>query len=151
MSDMKSGVEVEPQRRRFITWLSGAFLSLWGIGLLGVVGSFLKLPRSRGSLAERQLKIGAVDSIPVGGAQLVRHGKEPIYVVRVSEESYVGLSAVCTHLHCVLNWDRGRGVLDCPCHNGAFDTNGNVLQGPPPQALRRYRVDAQLGQLYVHL
>lgn len=138
-------------RRRFLVWLARGFLSLWAVGFAWVVAGFVKAPRSRRSLAERVIKIGAVSEFPVGSARLVRHGREPIFVVRTGEDTLVGLSAVCTHLHCILTWNEADGVLRCPCHDGAFDLNGNVLHGPPPRPLQKYRVDTQLGEIYVHL
>ena len=143
--------EPEEGRRRFLKWLGGGFLSLWGIGLLWVVGGFLKPPRAGHSLAERVIRIGPVDSLPVGQAKFVRHGRDPIFVVRTAEDTYVGLSAICTHMHCILAWDGERRVLDCPCHAGSFDVAGNVLAGPPPRPLQRYRVETQLGEIFVHL
>ena len=41
-----------------------------------------------------------------GQARLVRHGREPVWVVRTVAGELVGVSAVCTHLHCVLDFDR---------------------------------------------
>ncbi|TNF81119.1 MAG: Rieske (2Fe-2S) protein [Acidobacteria bacterium] len=143
--------EISPRRRKLLTWLTGGFLSLWGLGFAWVVAAFVKPPRSPRSLAERVLKIGPIDSLPIGKAQLVRHGRDPIFVIRTDEETMVGLSGVCSHLHCVLNWDDQQQVLDCPCHEGAFDVNGNVLKGPPPRPLKRFRVETRLGQIYVHL
>lgn len=142
---------VSPRRRKLLQWLTGGFLSLWGLGFLWVIGAFLKPPRSRGSLAERVLKIGPVDSLPVGQAQLVRHGREPIIVLRPDEETFIGLAGVCTHMRCVLAWDSGQGNLICPCHEGAFDVNGNVISGPAARGLGHYRVETRLGEIYVHL
>jgi cytochrome b6-f complex iron-sulfur subunit len=140
-----------PRRRRILRWLGGGFLSLWGFGFLWVVAAFLKPPRARESLADRIIRVGPLDSLPVGHAQLVRHGREPIYVVRTGEDRLIGLSAICTHLRCVLTWDGDRRLLQCPCHDGAFDLNGNVLKGPPPGPLRRHRVETRLGEIFVHL
>ena len=146
-----AGLELPPDRRRFLKYLTRGFLSLWGVGFLWVVSHFLKPPRSRSSLSERRLGIGLVDSIPVGTARLVQHGSEPIWVVRTDTETFIGLAGVCTHLRCILGWDGEEQSLVCPCHDGAFDLNGNVLKGPPPQALKRYRVQTQLGEIYIHV
>ena len=140
-----------PTRRRLLGWLSRGFLSLWAVGLAWMVGAFLKPPRSRDSLGERLIKVGSESELLPGQARLVRHGREPIFVVRTTSGELIGLSAVCTHLHCVLDWDRDQGRLACPCHEGAFDLNGNVLTGPPPRPLRRYRVETRLDTIYLHL
>lgn len=148
--DGGEGAAARP-RRTLLGWLAAGFLSIWGFGSAWVVISFLKPPRSRSSLGERVIKVGPIDSLPVGRGRLVRHGREPIFVVRTDETTLVGLSAVCTHLHCILTWDHDRAELACPCHNGTFDVNGNVLVGPPKRPLKRFRVETQLGQIYVHL
>lgn len=142
-------IEEPPGRRRLLNWLTRGFLSLWGLGILWVGSSFLKPPRSRASLSERRLHVGSIDWIPIGTARLVQHGSEPIWVVRTDAQTFIGLAGVCTHLRCVLGWDAEAQSLICPCHDGAFDLNGNVLRGPPPQALKRYRVQTQLGEVYI--
>ncbi len=141
---------VRTSRRRLLGWLSRGFLSLWAVGFGWVILAFLKPPRSRQSLGERVIKVGPLESIPVGQARLVRHGREPIFVLRTDQQTLVGLSGVCTHLHCVLEWNETQRQLACPCHEGAFDLNGNVLKGPPPRPLKRYQVQTQLGQVYLH-
>ena len=72
-------------------------------------------------------------------------------MVRTDEDTLVGLAGVCTHLHCVLTWNADQRSLLCPCHEGAFDINGNVRMGPPSRPLRRYRVETQLGEIHLHL
>ena len=146
-----AATQLTPGRRRFLNWLTKGFLSLWGVGFVWVASSFLKPPRSRSDLSERVLRIGPIDSIAVGTGRLVQHGTEPIWIVRTDSETFVGLAAVCTHLRCVLGWDGEEQSLVCPCHDGAFDLNGNVLKGPPPSGLKRYRVRTQLGEIYVHV
>ena len=151
MEERDRSETMEPKRRRFLKWISAGFVSMWGLGSLWVTASYLTPPKSRRSLTERLLKIGPVEDLPVGRGHLVRHGREPIWVVRVNEEQFVGLAGVCTHMHCVLNMDEGGDSLVCPCHDGAFDMNGNVLKGPAPRSLKRYRVETRMGEIYLHL
>ncbi|MDH3403768.1 MAG: Rieske (2Fe-2S) protein [Acidobacteriota bacterium] len=143
--------ESAPDRRRLLTWLARGFLSLWGLGFAWLVTSFLKPPRSQRSLTQRVIELGPLESMPVGRARMVRHGRDPVFVVRTDESTFVGLSGVCTHLRCVLTWDEDVSALACPCHNGAFDLSGNVTKGPPPRPLTRYRVETSLGKVYLHL
>jgi nitrite reductase/ring-hydroxylating ferredoxin subunit len=59
------------------------------------------------------------------GAFLVRRGGE-----------VVGMSSVCTHLPCELVWHADRNLLNCPCHNLAFDVDGQSMrEGYPLPAL----------------
>jgi len=137
--------------RKFLSWLVRGFLSLWGLGFAWVFAAFVRPPRSSRSLTERVLEVGDAESLAVGQGKLVRHGSEPIWVVRRDQDNFVGLSGVCTHMHCVLKWSEEQQILLCPCHDGSFDINGNVLGGPPQRALARHSVESQLGKIYVHL
>lgn len=138
-------------RRNLLSWLVRGFLSLWGVAFAWVVGAFVRAPHSPTSLTETELRVGPVEELAVGQATLVQHGKDPIWVIRTAEDTWVGRSAVCTHLRCILTWDAEQQILGCPCHDGSFDLNGNVLSGPPPRGLRDYDVEAKLGQVYVHI
>jgi cytochrome b6-f complex iron-sulfur subunit len=55
----------------------------------------------------------------------------------------VAMSAYCTHLPCELAWLPARRVLNCPCHNQAFDLDGSATpEGLPALPLVRARVRA---------
>jgi nitrite reductase/ring-hydroxylating ferredoxin subunit len=67
----------------------------------------------------RRVTAGAV------GAFLVRRG-----------DQVVAMSSYCTHLPCELVWEADRKVLNCPCHNLAFDVDGQSMrEGYPLPAL----------------
>ncbi|MEE9218638.1 MAG: Rieske (2Fe-2S) protein [Acidobacteriota bacterium] len=140
-------------RRSILQWLGRIFLSLWGVGFVAVVLSFLKVPKTRMERAggQRTLRAGALDDLAVGAGLLIRHGAQPILVVRPRPDQLVALSGICTHLRCVLRWDGERSTVVCPCHAGAFDLNGNVLSGPPNQPLKSYQAEVRGGVIYVHL
>lgn len=92
---------------------------------------------------------GRADDLPVGEARLVKLRDAPVILVRTSQEETRALSAVCTHLGCLVEWRKGQQDLYCPCHGGRFDLDGKVIGGPPPRPLPRYAVTIADGELQV--
>lgn len=78
-------------------------------------------------------------NIAEGESQIGLLGGEPTIVVRQRGE-LTAFSAVCTHLGCIVQWEKAERVFFCPCHAGKFDANGVQTVGPPPSPLPRYRV-----------
>jgi len=143
--------EPASSRRQFLGWLSKAFLGLWGLGGAAVIAAYLKPPEHTTRVAERMVRVGLLDDLRIGEARLIRHDVTPFYVVRIDATRLTAISAVCTHVRCILGYDRERGGLVCPCHDGRFDLAGNVLSGPPPRSLPTYPVSVRAGEVYVHL
>ncbi len=71
------------------------------------------------------------------------------YVLTEDGRDYIAMSNVCTHLGCRVRWVDDEGKFFCPCHNGVFDRQGNVLSGPPPRPLDRYDVQVQGDELQI--
>lgn len=65
-----------------------------------------------------------------------RRGLRPVAVSTVDGDT-CELSAVCTHLHAVLNWNDQERSWDCPAHGSRFTADGELLEGPATSGLRR--------------
>ncbi len=50
------------------------------------------------------------------------------------------MSAICTHLRCVVRWTEPKEIFECPCHGAKFNAVGEVLEGPPPRPLDIYPI-----------
>ncbi|MDI9640336.1 FAD-dependent oxidoreductase [Oscillatoria amoena NRMC-F 0135] len=61
-------------------------------------------------------------------------GKQ-VAAYRDPEGNIQTLSAVCTHLGCIVEWNIAEKSWDCPCHGGRYSTSGQVLNGPPIEPL----------------
>jgi menaquinol-cytochrome c reductase iron-sulfur subunit len=70
------------------------------------------------------------------------------YVV-AEKPSLTALSNICTHLGCGVRWDNDRGAFICPCHNGVYDRNGEVVSGPPPRPLSRLKTRISKGRIEI--
>jgi len=81
----------------------------------------------------------SANAIPAGGARLGMLGGKPAIVLRNGGE-LVALAAVCTHLGCVVTFNAGENIFQCPCHGGEYDRDGKVIAGPPPKPLERIAV-----------
>jgi cytochrome b6-f complex iron-sulfur subunit len=63
--------------------------------------------------------------------------------------SVVARSLLCTHSGCVVKWREDRGEYICPCHEGVYDADGEVIAGPPPKPLPTLPVRISGGRAYV--
>jgi Rieske Fe-S protein len=86
-----------------------------------------------GDLKPNEGKIFKFGNAP--GILVLKPGGDP-----ASALSYAAFTAVCTHLNCTVQYRDDLKEIWCACHNGHFDLNGKVISGPPPEALREYRV-----------
>jgi len=77
-----------------------------------------------------------VGDVPVGGAKDFLYGNDPAILLR-SEDGFLALSLVCTHLGCIVKYNAEEQAFHCPCHAASFDKTGRVTGGPPPAPLER--------------
>lgn len=123
-------------RRSFLDSLVGGVLGAGVIGVLYTAIRFLWpskeiIGMSGGGAGPVTISL---DELPVGTGKKIRYLGKPYYVVRALKEISV-VSAVCTHLGCIVNWDTEIKKFTCPCHAAIFDFHGNVISGPPPKPL----------------
>jgi Rieske Fe-S protein len=86
---------------------------------------------------DRLAKRADVDSIEPGEGRVVGAGLGQLAVYRDDQGELHALSARCTHLGCIVNWNSGEGTWDCPCHGSRFGPHGDVIMGPAVRALPR--------------
>jgi Rieske Fe-S protein len=52
------------------------------------------------------------------------------YVIRdtsdPNKEEIIAMSAACTHMGCIVNWENSERKFYCPCHGGTFTASGGI-------------------------
>jgi glycine/D-amino acid oxidase-like deaminating enzyme/nitrite reductase/ring-hydroxylating ferredoxin subunit len=106
--------------------------------------SFLKENASAGFrfFADRLARAdGAlVDELKPGEGALIRVRGRKTAVYRDEEGALHGLSPVCRHLYCLVDWNPGERTWDCPCHGSRYAADGRAIQGPTTKDLKRREV-----------
>lgn len=73
---------------------------------------------------------GSIEGMQPGEARVFKHLKDKIAVYKDEDGKVHAVSAVCTHLRCVVTWNDAERTWDCPCHGSRFNYDGVVLHGP---------------------
>jgi Rieske Fe-S protein len=75
---------------------------------------------------------------PAPGEGVVRKQDGDAVAVYVSDEGErYEVSAVCTHLGCLVAWNDAEHTWDCPCHGSRYAVDGTVIEGPAVRPLPR--------------
>lgn len=75
--------------------------------------------------------------IPPGQGAVIRRGAAKVAVARGDDGSVREISAVCTHLGCIVRWNSVEQTWDCPCHGSRFAIDGHVINGPAITPLKK--------------
>ena len=143
-------------RRGFFAWLASiAGILLAVIGLLWTFASLQMLVPNTRSSRRKLVRLGNIDRFTVGLIDTQWKDEFRIFVVCDMEEGegrIFVLSAECTHLGCVVRWQSGSRLFQCPCHGSRFAQSGLRLSGPAPSPLPRFAIERLAdGQLEVDL
>jgi Rieske Fe-S protein len=76
-----------------------------------------------------------VDDLAPGQGHVRSVGSKLVAVSRDETGTVHAVSARCTHLGCIVNWNSAERTWDCPCHGSRFAQDGEVLEGPAVRAL----------------
>jgi glycine/D-amino acid oxidase-like deaminating enzyme/nitrite reductase/ring-hydroxylating ferredoxin subunit len=75
-----------------------------------------------------------------GEATVTRCGTTLVAAHRTADGMLHAVSARCTHLGCLVEFNNAETSWDCPCHGSRFGIDGSVIQGPAVRPLRRVDV-----------
>jgi len=142
-------------RREFIKRALYGILALLGLGFLAPAIELF----SPAGIRDKELvffPLIAADDVPRAGVKKAEltytvSGKERkarVFIVSSAEVQMV-FSATCSHLGCLVNYNKEKHEFICPCHGGRYDLSGKNIAGPPPAPLTRFPIKIQNGNLSI--
>jgi Rieske Fe-S protein len=141
-----------------------------GFALNGVVALIFAVPVVRYVLSPAKKRIaevdawvslGVVDKFPVGETRLASFTNPvvkpadgatasiPCWVRRIDVATFQVFAVNCAHLGCPVRWFPESNLFLCPCHGGAYYSDGSRASGPPERALFEYRHKVTAQELYI--
>jgi menaquinol-cytochrome c reductase iron-sulfur subunit len=142
-----------------------------GVVFNGIVGAILAAPivgyilspatRARRAESESWLSLGPLGQFPEGQTRLATYrsltanpsdgetANIPCWVRHVDGENFQVFAINCAHLGCPVRWFPQSGLFMCPCHGGAYYSDGSRASGPPERGLFEYRYKVNQGHLLI--
>ncbi len=152
--------------RRSVLWRAAAAVAGLAAGGTGLTVAY-KEGQSDGSSHEAASELTApmvpedrgnwqhtgysVSQVVAGSAVRFRAGALEGFLVNPGNRQEIyALSAVCTHMGCMLSWLKDADTFLCPCHGAQYDAAGTVISGIARHPLPRLRLRSDTdGDIYV--
>lgn len=140
--------EKEITRRKFFGYIIGGVGTVVSVGVATPLVGYILSPIWKKSKPIGS-PIGRLSDIPTGEPKYLTYEervRDGWYTRTLSRAAWVvsdGDQVVvydprCTHLICPYYWDKERQIFQCPCHDGRYNLEGEVLHGPPPRPLDKF-------------
>ncbi len=130
---MERIVTTRQERRQFIARIFQWFAAITALALTWPLFRFLNFTMPA---KPRFVKISA--PLPASGFHAERD-----FILFVDNDAPRAVSRICTHLGCRLNYLEDKQIIECPCHQSRFTTQGKLLAGPAKRDLARFSVAPQ--------
>ncbi len=86
-------------------------------------------------VVDRLKKRAGLDSLAPGEGKLVKMNNRNVAAYKDENGKLSTVSATCTHLGCIVTWNKAEKSWDCSCHGSRFTPDGNVIHGPAVKPL----------------
>lgn len=132
-------------------WLTRRAALVAGLGVAAGAAGGMILGRSAGVETSRPgggaidpthgqwVDVAAMSDLAEGQGHHVRAGGVSAFVFRHGD-AVTAVSDICSHVPCVLWWDRGNAILQCPCHPASFSADGQPTDGYQLPSLNKVHV-----------
>jgi len=130
-----------------VLWLAGGFVYFLVPPTGGGSGGGVT---ARDALGADVIASKWIAANPYPGRALVEGLKGDAHYLIVKEDKTIenyAINAVCTHLGCVVPWNRAQLKYICPCHGSQYAATGQVVRGPAPLSLALAHCDTVDGKV----
>ena len=110
---------------------------------------------------ESWLSLGPIAQYPAGQTRLATFQSPnshpgdgltadiPCWVRNIDGRKFQVFAINCAHLGCPVRWFPQSGLFLCPCHGGAYYSDGSRASGPPERGLFEYSYKLDRGKLLI--
>jgi glycine/D-amino acid oxidase-like deaminating enzyme/nitrite reductase/ring-hydroxylating ferredoxin subunit len=77
-----------------------------------------------------------LESLQPGEGKLIKINNQNVAAYKDENGKVFTVSATCTHLGCIVTWNRAEKSWDCSCHGSRFAPDGAVLHSPAVKPLK---------------
>lgn len=145
-NDLQSSARFEaPAERRDFLGTAAIGTTVVALGVAGIGAARLPMP-SVFPEANTRVKLGPLSQF--AGVPVTPVPEHRLWIFS-DESGLYAMSAVCTHLGCIVQSQGEEGYF-CPCHGSRFDRSGRPVAGPAPGPLNNLKLSSSAdGQLVV--
>jgi len=142
--DISKPDQTNVTRRGFISWIAAVFMGI--ASLFTFLLTVLRMPfPSLLPGKSGRFKIGIKDEFPAGTIKYFENDQVNVFS---DKQGIYAISAVCTHLGCIVKREGNEFV--CPCHGSRYGIHGTIIQGAATRDLPWYKISMlPSGQLEV--
>lgn len=79
-----------------------------------------------------ELAADTTGSLPPGEGRILTVDGKRVGAYKDTDGTVYTVNPICSHMGCVLEWNRDENSWDCPCHGSRYDYTGRLLSGPGP-------------------
>ncbi len=133
---------MESDRRTLLNWFLGTTVGAVVVAVLYPIARFVSPPQIP-EATTNQVDAGDTSDPQLleKGFKIIRFGSEPVILLKAAEADFRAFSATCTHLDCIVGYQKDQNRIFCNCHGGCYDLTGRNVSGPPPRPLAPFKVD----------
>ena len=149
-------------RRWLLLKVGALFNAVVGVAVAVPVVKYLLSPVKPDDAYKSWVSLGSVETFPVGETRLAKFtnpvnrewdgetDRVACWVRRISEKEFQVFAINCAHLGCPVRWFPQSQLFMCPCHGGAYYSDGSRASGPPERGLFTYDTKIVDGKLQIN-